>query len=759
MSTSVCKLRYHHGGKLLRAPTVQYINGSEVEYDEDIDCICYWTVLGAVKSLGYDIGMAVKVYYVEEGKPLDGGLKLILDDKGVLEMTSQLRKTKVVDIYVEHLDEKVSGTMLPGALRQPIEGAEQSVSQGSEACQLPRTPFTPRFDDSDTNPERDENENESESGEDLAVFKEVPSDKKDDKVPFSLRKHLSLETNKTKTMEGDIDGELILSEGREVEVASDEEGLRGAWFTCTILKLLEDKTKGKVLVQYKHLLEDDNQTPLTESVELSFIRPLPPELKIPGDQCFEINDVVDAFHLDGWWTGSVSEVIDNLKRYIVSFPDPPEKIEFSSSNLRPHWKWDNGRWVKPSKFQEVSSSDRQKLELSCNIVRDAEANIQLGSPDAVKSSSKKHEHFRVISKKNKMSPLMASIEPAKSKQVRQSTRKGDSTSLHPSKKLKHEMNLQKEHGMSRHRKEDGLLESRQPKSVLRITRSPPVEAESSVISGLELAGSQTMSIERAYSRRKITKVAGESGRVLQEKEEQPQIICHGNDSGDFPPGFENQWNDPREKPLESMVQSPLAGLSGDNERVEGQGLPFVKSLEIWKAVESMEIFKVMPQNPHFRQLVQSKEILREGLAVAYTLNFASLVQKTSELTVAGPRNLFTTILDVLPEFEILGFNVKAVRDRTSELLKIKDRHGHLQQHSKEVVLQGKQYSDELTKINEEIDANQKRVRELEEKQALLLQRKKSKIAEIASLKVCADDTTKDIQNVEADFENLAGSSW
>ncbi|XP_039068757.1 DUF724 domain-containing protein 6-like [Hibiscus syriacus] len=472
MSTDICKLRYHHGGKLVRTPTVQYINGTEVEYDEDIDCICYRTILGSVKSLGYDIGMAVKVYYVEEGKSLDGELKLILDDKRVLEMSNQLRKTKVVDIYVEHLDEKVRGTVFPGALRQLIEGSEQSVSQGSETCQLPPTPSTPRFDDSDTNLERDENQNECESGEDLAVFKEVLAYKKDDKVPFSLGKYLSLETHKTRTMEGDFDAELILSEGREVEVSSDEEGFRGVWFTCTILKVLEDKTKDKVLVRYKHLLEDDNQTPLTESVELSFIRPLPPVLKIPGDECFEINDVVDAFHLDGWWTGSISEVIDNRKRYIVSLPDPPEEIEFSYSNLRPHWKWANGRWVKPSKFQEVPSSDCQKLELSRNVVKDAEANIQLESSDAVKSSSKKHELCRVTSKKNKMSPSVASREPAKSKQVRQTTPEGDATSLHPSKKFKHEMNLQKERGMNIHQKEDGLLESRQPKSVLRITRSP-----------------------------------------------------------------------------------------------------------------------------------------------------------------------------------------------------------------------------------------------------------------------------------------------
>ncbi|KAK8556149.1 hypothetical protein V6N12_002562 [Hibiscus sabdariffa] len=805
MSTSVCKLRYHHGGKFLRTPTVQYINGTEVEYDEDIDCICYWTILGAVKSLGYDIGMAVKVYYVEEGKSLDGGLKLILDDKGVLQMSSQLRKTKVVDIYVEHLDEKVSGIELPGALRQPIEVVKQSVSLSDDTFQLPRTPATPRYDESDIDLERDENQNDSESGEDLAIFKEVPADistgqrfeyrlKKNDKVHLSLCKHLSLEAQKTKTMEGGIDAELFLSEGREVEVTSDEEGLRGAWFTCTILKLPEDKTKGKVLVQYKHLLEDDNQTPLTESVELSFIRPVPPELKIPGDKCFEVKEVVDAFHLDGWWTGSISEVLDNLKSYIVSFPDPPEEIEFSSSSLRPHWKWSNGRWVKPSKIQEVSSSYCQKLEPSCNIAKDAETNIQLESLDAVKRSSKKHELCCVSSRKNKMCQSMASKEPAKSKQVRQTTPEGEAIPLHPSKKFKHvgvglrkkygrrlkihvegpkhpdagkmdnlkvaaridasevqkvtkevessvtrglsvecmsgsvteeynsipkeKMNLLKEHGMSRHQKEDRLLESKQPKSVLEISRSPLVdinaaggvveemvpeeykatEADSSVISGLERAGSQTMSIGRADSHRKITKVFGESGGILHEKEEQPQLICHGNESGDSPPEFENQWNDPKEKLHELMVQSPLVGLKGDNEPEEDQGLPFVKSLEIWKAVESMEIFKVMPQRPHFQPCKGPNK--RVGS------------DKRQTWTSSTPFKRSCTA--------------------------------------------SKQCSDELTKINEEIDANQKRVRELEEKEALLLSRKKSKISEIVSLKVCADDTTKDIQNLEVDFESLAG---
>ncbi|XWS09456.1 hypothetical protein CRYUN_Cryun40dG0086100 [Craigia yunnanensis] len=708
----------------------------------------------------------------------------------------------------------------------------------------------------------------------------------------------------------DVDAEITFSEGKEVEITSNEEGFKGIWFTATVLKLGKRNTKGKALVRYRNLLEDDNETPLTEYVKLSFIRPLPPQPKTPGDQCFEVKDVVDAFHQDGWWIGSVSEVLDNPKRYIVSFADPPDKIEFSSSDLRPHWDWVDGKWVKSSKFQEVlvSSDCQERVELSCNTTKDAGTTIQLESSDAVKCSSKNHELCCVSSRKNEMGLLTASKEPAKRKHVEGATLEDDATPLHHSKKskdgslantlvpesdmkgtdqprvegvqqenvgllkkrgrwlkahaecprhpaadkmdnskvvaasevsevqkmtkevessvtrglpiecisglvteeschvTKEVINLQKEHGMSRYKKEDDaktginrigqphvVLETKQPKVVPRISQSPSAgkddsagvleemvseehtatEVESSAISVLEQA-ERTAVVSATDYQGKIIKVAGESGRILHENEEESPLICYKelqlgirnihsvveeNNPGHIPHGFANQWNGPREKSLEIVVQSPLVGMAGDNEPQEGEDLPFVKSFPMWETVESMEIFQFMPQNPHFHPLFKLKEILREGLAVGHMLNFASLVQRISTLTVADPRNLFTSILDALSDLEILGFDVKAVSDRTIDLLFMKDRHGHLQDHSKEVKLHVERYSDELTKINEEIDANYKQMRELEEKQALLLSMKGSKTSQITSLQASADVTTQDIQSVEYDFESLAGSPW
>lgn len=156
----------------------------------------------------------------------------------------------------------------------------------------------------------------------------------------------------------------FLSVDAQVEVSSDEEGFTGAWYVATILKSPcssrknPAKGKSKVFVMYHTLLSDnDENEPLTEFVDASYIRPLPPPPDI--DQSYEPNDVVDAFHRDGWWKAVVTkvEVLEeksNSKRYTVIFENPPEQFDFCPAELRFHWDWINGRWVRPPK-QKVHS--------------------------------------------------------------------------------------------------------------------------------------------------------------------------------------------------------------------------------------------------------------------------------------------------------------------------------------------------------------------------------------------------------------------
>ncbi|WCJ22355.1 Agenet domain-containing protein [Euphorbia peplus] len=166
---------------------------------------------------------------------------------------------------------------------------------------------------------------------------------------------------------------LVLTKGKLVEVSSDEDGFKGAWYEATIAETpakSSAKKKKKVLVQYKTLLKEDLSL-LVEPVDPGFIRPLPPET---SERVFEVNDIVDAGYRDGWWTGVVRKVLDGC-RYTVYFDNPPDIIDFDGKDLRNHFEWVYGNWVKSEKQNTTGSVFSSGTGVEVNIdkenVRDA----------------------------------------------------------------------------------------------------------------------------------------------------------------------------------------------------------------------------------------------------------------------------------------------------------------------------------------------------------------------------------------------------
>ncbi|KAH1107122.1 hypothetical protein J1N35_010890 [Gossypium stocksii] len=160
-----------------------------------------------------------------------------------------------------------------------------------------------------------------------------------------------------------------LSKGAPVEVSSDEEGFRGAWYLATILEMppkSASKKRKKAFVRYKTLLADDGKSPLTEHVDPGYIRPLPPNEKGNAQSGFEVNDVVDARYRDGWWTGVVRKVLAKSK-YRVYFDNPPDVIEFDRKDLRVHWDWIDGNWVRPEKQKSTGSAFSSGTAVEVNV--------------------------------------------------------------------------------------------------------------------------------------------------------------------------------------------------------------------------------------------------------------------------------------------------------------------------------------------------------------------------------------------------------
>lgn len=146
-----------------------------------------------------------------------------------------------------------------------------------------------------------------------------------------------------------IEHKKALTVGSEVEVSSDEERLKGAWFRATIIEYPDSSTSSKsnrALVEYQKLVTEGGSKPLKEYVDLAHLRHLPPAMD--DQQDFVEGDVVDVDYKYGWWTGIIKKVLGNSK-YRVFFENPPDLIEFEHKDLRFHQDLVGEDWVRPER--------------------------------------------------------------------------------------------------------------------------------------------------------------------------------------------------------------------------------------------------------------------------------------------------------------------------------------------------------------------------------------------------------------------------
>ncbi|XP_034202794.1 DUF724 domain-containing protein 3-like isoform X1 [Prunus dulcis] len=169
-----------------------------------------------------------------------------------------------------------------------------------------------------------------------------------------------------------------LSKDSKVEVCSNEDGYQGAWFPAIILdpqpsdgtpkkKRKSLGNSSKALVQYETLVSDDDPNkPLTELVDVCSIRPVPPPDN--PDQPFEPGNVVDAFYQEAWWVGVVIRFEDD--KYTVGFKNPPDLLELRRSELRPHWDFLDGVWVRALKERMVGSFFSPGTAVEVNLYKE-----------------------------------------------------------------------------------------------------------------------------------------------------------------------------------------------------------------------------------------------------------------------------------------------------------------------------------------------------------------------------------------------------
>ncbi|GAB4841802.1 hypothetical protein Ancab_022526 [Ancistrocladus abbreviatus] len=212
--------------------------------------------------------------------------------------------------------------------------------------------------------------------------------------------------------------------------------------------------------------------------------------------------------------------------------------------------------------------------------------------------------------------------------------------------------------------------------------------------------------------------------------------------------------------VEKMVIDSAATVPTYRNLTEfGENLPFSKSSLIWKTIESMEVFKVMPQRPHFHPLYDCKEECREGLAIGNMVTFASLVDKVTKFQFDGHKSILESNMEILADLEKQGFDVEVIRSRLGALLSIKGRHERAENSVKDIRNQIADQTREKSKIEEEIEDIDKKILELNEKRRLAVALEEQMDSEIAVLESSVDAIKESMESSRAEFERIAAATW
>lgn len=154
--------------------------------------------------------------------------------------------------------------------------------------------------------------------------------------------------------------------GDKVELLSQDSGIRGCWFKCTVLS----KQPHRLKVRYEDVQNEDESDNLEEWIPAFrvaapdkfgirnpgrlTIRPYPPEEET--SRSIVVGTAVDAWWNDGWWEGVVVMIHEQEAQVHVYFPGENEKSIFKTRDLRFSRDWVNNQWTLVKEAPDVAAN-------------------------------------------------------------------------------------------------------------------------------------------------------------------------------------------------------------------------------------------------------------------------------------------------------------------------------------------------------------------------------------------------------------------
>ncbi|PIA37758.1 hypothetical protein AQUCO_03000351v1 [Aquilegia coerulea] len=596
---------------------------------------------------------------------------------------------------------------------------------------------------------------------------------------------------------------MEIEKGKEVEV-SNKEGYEGTLFVASVIRP-SLVNKNMILVEYLALIDEEENVPLQGYVKISNLRPIPPTQKT---RIFKLNEEVDAFFCSGWWKGVIIKVLEDSK-YTVYIKSTKEEIDFQNWELRTHREWVGGRWVssQDQNMTVIEHNEESSRFLNPAAAGSPAPNIdKVTQPSPSESMDNLLENIVFTTDEEPStnephsssdpaltSQELSSISKATDEFVRPSkdTREGEATDLTLSLKRCHALGASKGSSVEVQRVlpfSTGKGESSPAKesTIKEMSQMTNVQTEHTQVLSYIVEEDQTLSMLSKKTNIPIAKDNGgtENGNTnndlnrsqfsspTMEELQTPSLVLEqsnhptaedndtqvlANETITSKDNSSKSFKGPEfrfeargdERVLQSSVNDTANAHSSpmqlDGGSLPKESLPFIKSSNVWETFESMRVFRLVPQCPHFQPLEKENELLREGTALGKMFSFANLMESICKADIDEPRSAFENKLKVLPDMEQHGFTIQPLQSRLEKILSMKDRHSQLEDSSN---IAKRKISDAVHQLDEIEGSIFRGNMELQE----LLTKMETRDSKVAKLQKTRDAILEMKQKAKTDFE-------
>ncbi|XP_056865038.1 DUF724 domain-containing protein 6-like isoform X2 [Raphanus sativus] len=537
----------------------------------------------------------------------------------------------------------------------------------------------------------------------------------------------------------------LFSSGTMVEVSRGINRLEAAWVPAIVVTEVEAGVVVKSC--YKSLTFNAEEVTPSFAVDVRKVRPVPPPSSVEE---YILSAPVDAFNGSAW-RRCVVTAIRTDKSYQVSFVGTKEKDVFKHSDLRPSMEWEDGVWLPKKKLEkDTPPSDGQKKRYLSEI-----------------NALSRPKKLKVIRSCGATKPGgSATVTP---KHVRQSPVHGEATEgeteLHETVAVKKSGNQMAGAAATPVTTIPIEKESAPPvTSVIKATPFRTPDAETQVMTTPKKT-LHPMSVQTGEKTAEEHNNKGISHDSNLEDYTEEALIADTNDKDDYDQplsawiqGGKSSNDSDKSKmmyPTELSTPDKTTGASEDTTVV----LPFVKRSPVWKAIESMEVYKKAKQNPHFTPLLGTREELREGLAAGVMVNFSSLLERVTDLHLHTPKSILEGLKECFYESEKYGFDVAEPISRIAMLVSLVEENFSREDKLKEMEKGKAEAVSKVEKVREDLRDVECKILELQNQKGDLKVKEDAEEKKIAYLQMCAEEIDKRSQEAELKFQEIVSASW